>query len=161
MRYARVLQHARVQRHAHVQRHSRARVVVHAVAIVAALLSACVSPTTAPDLVNEHWRYAGSQRVPSPLQLDGALRITSRTGERFEGSLDVRRTDALGQAERVIGLVNGRSTGTTLDFEATLDGAVIRHVGRVRGDSITGTWLDDGSGGAAVVTGAFTLVRVP
>ncbi len=132
-----------------------------AMAMFAAALSACVSPSTAPDAVNEQWRYAGVQRVPTALQLDGALRITSRSGERFEGSLDLRRTDALGQVERVTGLVSGRGTNTTLDFEAMLDGAVVRHIGRVRGDSVTGTWLDDDSGGAAVVSGSFTLVRAP
>jgi len=160
-RPVRVPRRARVLQYARVQRHPRVLMAVLAVATLGALLSACVSPTAAPDTVNEQWRYVGSQRVPNTLHLDGALRITRRTGERFEGSLDLRRTDALGQAERVTGLVSGRSTGTTLDFEAMLDGAVIRHIGRVRGDSITGTWLDDDSGGAAVVSGAFTLVRVP
>jgi hypothetical protein len=126
-----------------------------------AALSACVSPATAPDRVQEEWMYVGSQRVPNTLQLDGALRITRRTGERFEGSLDLRRTDAVGQVERVTGLVNGRDTGATLDFEAMLDGAVIRHIGRLRGDSIAGTWLDDSGGGGSAMSGAFTLVRVP
>ncbi len=132
-----------------------------ATAALALLLSACVGQTTAPEVVNEQWRYLGTQRVPTTVQLDGALRITSRSGERFEGSLDLRRADVLGVVERVTGLVNGRGTSHTLDFEALLDGAVVRHIGRVRGDSISGTWLDDDRSGAATTSGTFTLVRVP
>lgn len=131
------------------------------VVALATLLSACMVPSTAPEIVEEQWQYAGSHRVPNTMQLDGLLSITRRSGERFEGSLDLRRTDPLGRVERVTGLVSGRSAATTLDFEATLDGAVIRHIGRVRGDSITGTWLDDDGAGAVVVSGAFTLVRAP
>ncbi len=137
------------------------RAVLVLLVLLAALLPACAISSTAPEVVSEQWQYVGSQRVPNALQLDGALRITRRTGERFEGSLDLRRTDVLGRAERVTGLVNGRRSGATLDFEATLEGAVIRHIGSVRGDSITGTWIDDDGGGTSVVAGTFTLVRTP
>lgn len=130
------------------------------IAIVITLLSACTTQSTAPLAVAEEWQYVGSQRVPNTLQLDGLLTITRRSGERVEGSLNLRRTDAAGQVEQVTGLVSGRRTSTTLEFEANLEGAVVRHIGRVRGDTISGTWLDD-DGGAAVVSGAFVLMRAP
>ena len=129
--------------------------------LLALFTGACASSSTAPEQTREVWQYNGSQRIPNVLQLDGVLVVTRRNGDKFEGSLDVRRTDALGQAERVVGLVAGRRGDGTLEVEATLDGVVIRHVGRVAGDSVSGTWLDDGSFGGSLVSGSFRLVRKP
>ena len=130
-------------------------------AVLLVLFTVACASSTAPQQVSEVWQYNGSQRIPNVLQLDGVLVVTRRYGDKFEGSLDVRRTDALGQAERVRGLVLGRRGDGTLEFEATLDGVVIRHVGRAEGNSVSGTWLDDGTFGGSLVSGAFRLVRQP
>ncbi len=129
--------------------------------LLALFAGGCTSSFTSPEQVSEVWQYRGSQRIPNVLQLDGVLVVTRQTGDKFEGSLDVRRTDALGQAERVRGLVAGRRGDGTLEFEATLDGAVIRHVGRAEGDSASGTWIDNGLFGGSLVSGSFRLVRQP
>ncbi len=127
---------------------------------LALLLAGCATaPGTAPEALEERWRYSGEQRVPTVLQVEGVLAITRQAGDRFEGALDVRRTDALGQAQRQAGLVVGRRAGTTLDFEVALEGDVLRHVGVVAGDTVRGTWIDDGALGGALRSGPFTLVR--
>ncbi len=126
-----------------------------------ALFSACVTPTTFEEGESERWQYGGAQRVPSVVSIEGTLVVNRRSGDRFEGSLDVRRANVLGQVERVVGVVAGRRTDTTLDFEVTLDGSIVRHIGRVDGDRVSGTWLDDAGFGAALVSGEFTMVRVP
>ncbi len=139
----------------------RSRVWSLGIMLLALSTGACSSSVTAPEQSSEVWQYTGSQRIPNVLQLDGVLVVTRRNGDKFEGSLDVRRTDALGQAERVRGLVVGRRGDGTLQFEATLDGVVLRHVGRAAGDSVSGTWLDDGTFRGSLLSGSFLLVRQP
>ncbi len=119
------------------------------------------SSSVGPAGESERWQYTGEQRVPVSLQLEGTLTLTRVEGERFEGALDLRSTDALGQTQRQAGLVVGRRSGDSIDFEAALAGDVLRHVGRVTGDTIRGTWLDDGALAGALRTGPFMLVRVP
>lgn len=123
--------------------------------------AACVTPTLAPDGTSVTWPYHGEQRLPVVLQLEGALTITRQDATRFEGTIDMRRTDATGRVERLAGLVRGRRTSTTIEFEVTLDGGVMRHVGRRDGTRHVGTWFDDGAIGGALVSGSFELERVP
>ena len=125
------------------------------------LLAACGSVVEPAVAVNERWQYAGTQRLPALLQLEGTLRITQRSGVRFEGALDLVRTNTVGEVERVAGQVRGRQDGDRLDFEAVLDDGVIRHVGRALGDSVSGNWLDDSRFGGTIVSGAFVLRRQP
>jgi len=126
-----------------------------------ALGVACATPFAAPEGPSEVWHYRGEQRLPVVLQLEGELTITRQDDTRFEGTIDLRRTDATGRAERLAGLVRGRRTTTTIDFEVSLDGGVMRHVGRLDGARHVGTWLDDGALGGALVSGSFELERAP
>lgn len=121
--------------------------------------SACVSASLEPNGDTEQWRYEGEQRLPAALRLEGGMELTLVGGDRFEGMLDVRRTDQVGQVQRVAGLVIGRRSASAMEFEATLDGSVVRHIGRIAGDSISGTWFDDSSTGASFTSGSFLLVR--
>ncbi len=131
-------------------------------ALIALGALACApSSAVGPEGERERWQYTGEQRVPVSLQLEGTLTITRIDGERFEGALDLRSTDALGQSLRQAGLVVGRRSGGSVDFEAALAGDVLRHVGRIAGDTVRGTWLDDGALGGALRSGPFVLVRVP
>jgi len=130
--------------------------------LTGALLSgACTTPTLGVDGTPERWQYRGEQRLPTVLQLEGALVMTRQDDTRFEGTIDLRRTDAVGRVERLAGLVRGRRSSTSIDFELSLDGGVMRHVGRVEGTRHVGTWLDDGALGGALVSGSFELVRTP
>jgi hypothetical protein len=123
--------------------------------------TACVSASLEPTSGAEQWRYEGEQRLPAALRLEGGLQLTRVGSDRFEGMLDVRRTDPVGQVQRVAGLVIGRRSVDAMEFEATLDGSVVRHIGRVSGDSIVGTWFDDSGLGASFTSGSFVLVRAP
>ncbi len=121
--------------------------------------SACVNASLEPHASTEQWRYAGEQRLPVALRLEGGLQLTPVSSARFEGLLDLRRTDPVGQVQRVAGLVIGRRSNDAMEFEATLDGSVVRHIGRVSGDSISGTWFNDSGLDASFTSGAFVLVR--
>jgi hypothetical protein len=121
--------------------------------------SACVNASLEPTASTEQWRYEGEQRLPAALRLEGGLQLTPVSSARFEGLLDVRRTDPVGQVQRVAGLVIGRRSPDAMEFEATLDGSVVRHIGRVSGDSISGTWFNDSGLDASFTSGAFVLVR--
>ena len=142
------------------------RVLCHqagrAFAVLASLaVAGCTSPTGTVDTVQESWAYRGTQRLPTVLQLQGDLVITSRSGDRFEGSLTLLRGEPGGQVERVTGLVRGRRQNDRLDFDATLAGATVRHYGEMLGDSVAGSWLDDSGNGASLVSGSFVLRAVP
>lgn len=121
----------------------------------------CASPTGTAEVVQESWSYRGTQRLPTVLQLQGDLVITSRNGDRFEGSLTLLRGEPGGQVERVTGLVRGRRQQDRLDFDATLAGATVRHYGAMLGDSVAGSWLDDSGNGASLVSGSFVMQAVP
>ncbi len=124
-------------------------------------VAACTTSPTSSDAALEQWRYVGIQRIPTLVRVEGALVLTRISADRFEGALDVQRIDALGEVERLRGLVSGRRSDNTMDFEAAIDGAMVRHVGRVSGDSVSGTWLDDSNPGALLLSGTFVLVREP
>lgn len=134
----------------------RARSVGRALVLLFAV-SGCATPTEASRPVQERWAYTGTQRLPVVLELRGELVITHRTGERFEGSLTLLRTDPAGHVERVTGLIRGRQQASRLDFDAVVGGATVRHYGEAHGDSISGSWLDDSGAGNALVSGAFVL----
>ncbi len=126
-----------------------------------AMAAACASPSLAPEIPTEQWAYHGEQRLPELVQLAGTLTVSRGDASRFEGTLDLQRTDASGRVQRLAGLVRGRRTATSIDFDVALEGGVIRHVGRSDAGRHAGTWVDEGGLGGALVSGAFTLERVP
>jgi hypothetical protein len=107
------------------------------------------------------WRYAAQQTAPAPAELQGALAVSEQTGARIAGALDVVETDARGLQRRLAGPLAGRTAdSTTLDFDVTLGAATRRHVGRVRGDSLTGSWVEQPAGGGAPsASGSFRAAR--
>jgi len=131
------------------------------VSMVAVMLTACAAPSLAPEIATERWQYLGEQRLPALVQLEGTLTISRGDATRFEGSLDLQRTDANGRLQRQTGLVRGRRTATSIDFDVMLEGVVMRHVGRAENGRHSGTWVDESGIGGSLVSGAFTLVRVP
>ncbi len=128
----------------------------------ATLLAGCGSPLatdgTAPDLRGA-WSYQAAQNAPS-LVLSGTLIVSGQSGPSFNGQLQVVETNQAGVQRQLSGIVTGTApNGGTVDFDAFLEQSGRRHVGRVAGDSITGSWLDD-SGASVPVTGSFKLRRL-
>jgi hypothetical protein len=126
----------------------------------------CAQAPLAPLDQPERWRYAADQQLPTPARLEGALTIERTEGDRFEGRLEGQRVSPAGAIERFGGFVRGQRDARTITFEFSADGGIMRHVGeRVTGEPAgtrhRGTWIDDGALGGTLVSGAFTLERLP
>jgi hypothetical protein len=132
-----------------------------AAALLVWLAAACASPSgpAAAELdVRGAWAYTASQGAP-PATLVGTLTFEQQRGGDFSGRLDVREIDAAGvQRERAGGTTGRAVDGATLDFDAFLTPSPRRHVGRITGDTMSGTWVEPATNG--VLTGAFRAVRM-
>jgi hypothetical protein len=107
-----------------------------------------------------NWSYVGQQVSPGIASLAGALAFTEQTGARFGGTIDFVESDGRGLQRRLAGPFAGRTAdSTTVDFEIALGGASRRHVGRVKGDSLTGTWVESSAGGLPTASGTFRSAR--
>ena len=140
---------------------SRAAYVFALGAIAAAVAgaSACRSSTDTgapPVVLGGQWRYAAEQTAPSRSVLDGTLSIDNQSGQRLDGSMTVIESSAAG-SRALSGFVNGRTPdATTIEFQVDLAGGARVHQGRIRGDSIVGTWYDEFVGGGS---GSFRCAR--
>ena len=106
------------------------------------------------------WSYAGQQVSPATASLSGTFTFTEQTGARIAGTLDYLETDSQGQQHRVAGPFAGRTVdSTTLDFEVVLGAVSRRHVGRVKADSLTGTWVESSGNGPPTGSGTFRSAR--
>jgi hypothetical protein len=103
------------------------------------------------------WNYVATQSSPLAAQLNGALAFSGQTGAEISGTLDVIEVSAGGASRRLSGPVSGRTVdSTTLDFDLILGDVTRRHVGVVKGDSLTGTWVETPlDGGAPSASGTF------
>ena len=122
--------------------------------------AACGSPLDegpSPELRGT-WRYVATQASPAA-ELTGTLTITRQRGVTFEAELEAQERDGQGSLRTFSGIVAGRTLGADgIDFDAFLELTPRRHVGRLRGDTIAGTWAE-----LDVVsrTGTFTALRQP
>jgi hypothetical protein len=107
------------------------------------------------------WSYSATQGSPTAAQLNGALAFSDQTGAQISGTLDVIETGAGGAQRRIAGPVAGRTVdSTTVDFDMLLGTVSRRHVGQVRGDSISGTWIETPvDGGIPSASGTFRASR--
>ena len=108
------------------------------------------------------WSYVATQGSPSAAQLNGSLAFSGQTGAQISGTLDMIEVGVGGQQRRLAGPVSGRTVdSTTLDFDMLLGDVSRRHVGQVRGDSLTGTWVETPlEGGLPSASGTFRASRV-
>lgn len=108
-----------------------------------------------------NWNYVATQSSPLAAQLNGSLAFSGQTGAEISGTLDVIEVGTGGQQRRLAGPVSGRTVdSTTLDFDLILGDVTRRHVGQVRGDSLTGTWVETPlDGGAPSASGTFRASR--
>jgi hypothetical protein len=106
------------------------------------------------------WSYAGQQVAPGSASLTGAISFSTQSGSKISGSVDFVEIDSRGQQRRVAGPFSGRTVdSTTLDFEVVLGALSRRHVGRVKGDSLTGTWVESSGDGIPTASGTFRSAR--
>jgi len=139
-----------------------ARGCLVAAVVIAALatgIAGCRSGTDtgAPpvDLAGQ-WRYAAEQTAPTRTVLTGTLSIDDQSGQRLDGSLTAIESSASG-SRALSGFVNGRTPdATTIEFQVEFGGGARVHQGRIRGDSIVGTWYDEFAGGGS---GSFRCAR--
>ena len=123
---------------------------------------ACQAPTEAcapPALISGSWRYAAEQQAPEAAQLTGTLDITGQRCTDLDGTLDVVLTDARGDSRRIAGRVTGQMLdASSIRFDALIGAVPRQHLATLRGDSLTGSWLEL-SGGAGGATGQFRAKR--
>jgi hypothetical protein len=138
---------------------------IERITTIAALgVMACLGstdPGTMGVAVLGTWSYTATQGSPSAAQLSGALAFSGQTGAQISGTLDVVETGVGGLQRRLAGPVSGRTVdSTTVDFDMLLGTVSRRHVGQVRGDSITGTWVETPvDGGVPSASGSFRASR--
>ena len=121
-----------------------------------------IRDATGPDAVAPvagSWRYSSSQVAPSPAETNGTLSLsvapdgsivgTAAVVERVPGTVDLA----------LAGQISGLALDTlTVEFTLTLAAVAREHLGVLRGDSLTGTWVVT-DGAAAGTSGRFTAVR--
>lgn len=138
---------------------------IERITVIAALgAMACLGSTDPGKMgvpVLGTWSYSATQGSPSAAQLTGALAFSGQTGAQISGTLDVVETGVGGLQRRLAGPVSGRTVdSTTVDFDMLLGAVSRRHVGQVRGDSITGTWVETPvDGGVPSASGSFRASR--
>lgn len=138
------------------------RALALAVCVLASQL-ACAGATTeaGPALINVGgtWSYVGT-RSGQTVATSGTLALTQDQTVRFNGTFDASELDATGEVHRVVGVISGRTIDTTaIDFDVVVDPTLTRHHnGAVRGDSLTGTWVELSDRGI-VASGSFRARR--
>jgi hypothetical protein len=106
------------------------------------------------------WSYVGQQVSPGTANLGGSLSFSEQSGARIGGTIDFVETDARGLQRRLAGPFAGRTVdSTTVDFEIVLGAVSRRHVGRVKADSLTGTWIESSTEGLPTASGTFRAAR--
>jgi hypothetical protein len=130
---------------------------------VVALASGCLKstePQASTLQLNGTWSYTGVQTGPVQETLSGTLTISRESGTSFQGRLDLVGTNSqTGQTRPLNGLVSGsESAGNVIDFDADVETTPRRHVGQIVADTITGTWVGEGSNGA-MASGTFRVER--
>lgn len=102
------------------------------------------------------WTYSGQRLSPDAATLSGSIAFNSQSGSQIGGTIDVVETDARGLQRRVTGPFAGNTIdSTTLDFEVIIGNLHRRHLGRVKGDSVSGTWIESADAGFPVASGTF------
>lgn len=144
---------------------ARRPVTLAAVLLASASAFGCGAPTGADGTlalvsVRGNWSYVSSQTGRSGVTT-GTLTLTQDSTVRFSGTLDGNETDDRGQTRRVLAVVSGRTLDATLvDFDLALDASAIRrHTGSVRGDSLTGNWVELSDAGLSAA-GTFRARRI-
>jgi hypothetical protein len=122
--------------------------------------AACGKITETDSVVAGAWTYAGTQETPSPATLNGTVtwRGVSGGDDAFEGTFTVVQQVPGGVLQTISGPGAGEIISDTIaDFDLTVSGVERRHIGILRGDSISGDWAVLTAGQSA--SGKFVLRR--
>lgn len=130
-------------------------------ALSASCLSAPTETAPATVIVRGSWNYASVQSGNATIA-NGTLTLSQDSTVRFSGTLDANEQDTHGQLRRIAGVVSGRTLDESLvEFDMVIDAATTRrHSGAVKGDSLTGSWVQISDAGIAA-SGTFRAHRVP
>lgn len=128
--------------------------------VAAAALFGCSSATDdgGPAAnVRGTWTYSATQSGSATL-LEGGLVIDEQNGAAFTGQFNGQLRDDAGVITNADGIASGRAFGAdAIDFDLIVNGVERRHVGRIAGNSVSGTWAQQN--GTASISGAFVLTR--
>jgi hypothetical protein len=120
--------------------------------------AACTSPTDSggppPVVLLGTWNYVSTQASSSAVDT-GTMTVTAQSGHNFQGTFAVNQTDSSG-THGLSGPVSGQAVdSTTLNFDLFINGTTDRqHLGTVKADSITGSWVENG-----IASGSFRAAR--
>lgn len=123
-----------------------------------AALSACAMPSGpagsgAP--LQGSWQLVGAQTAPSTT-IEGTIEIEAQDGELITGRAGWDELDSFGVSRRGGGPLSGRVIGDDdVDFDISVAGVPRRHVGRLRADTMEGSWVQLADGRS----GTFRAVR--
>lgn len=130
--------------------------------VAAALLAACGSSTTGgglgPDMRGT-WTYAAYQSSPAAT-LTGTMTVDNQSNGSFTGSLSVTQT-LNGNATQLSGPLTGSGVdASTVLFDVQFTSSLNprQHLGVVRADTVSGTWVELLSGGSSL-SGSFRAIR--
>jgi len=139
-----------------MRRHAR----VVALALVGLACSTATDSGPPPVLLLGTWNYTGAE-TSSTITLSGTLTVTSQSGKSLMGSAAWTEDDGVGGTTPLSGPVTGRALdSTTVNFDVFLASATRHHLGTVKADTISGTWVDLTSGGPGA-SGTFRAVLGP
>jgi hypothetical protein len=136
------------------------RQLAGSLALVLSLVVTACSPASTevsvPSIVGT-WHYVG-QRTSGPsnvIRYTGRLIVRNQQGMAFDADFSAEALTAQGTVNLVTGLVVGSfASREALDFDVQAGEVTLTHVGRLRGDSISGSWIASDN-----AQGTFTAVR--
>lgn len=137
---------------------------VFGIAAILALGSSCLSAPTdatpAAVIVRGSWSYVSVQSG-NAATANGTLQLSQDSTVRFSGTLDANEQDTHGQLRHLAAVISGRTIDQSLvEFDVVIDAATNRHhSGAVRGDSLSGSWVQISDAGIAA-SGTFRARRV-
>jgi hypothetical protein len=138
---------------------------VHAVGLFAfvALSTSCLNAPTdttpATVIVRGSWNYVSVQ-TGNAASANGTLTLSQDSTVRFTGTLDANEQNTNGQIRHIAAVISGRTIDQSLiEFDVVIDAATTRrHSGAVKGDSLTGSWVQVSDAGIAA-SGTFRARR--
>jgi hypothetical protein len=138
----------------------RALGVIAILALGTSCLSAPTETVAATVIVRGSWSYISVQSGTATTA-NGTLVLSQDSTTRFTGTLDANEEDTRGQLGHIAAVVSGRTIDQALvEFDLVIDPATTRrHNGVVKGDSLTGSWVQIGDAGIAA-SGTFRAHRV-
>ena len=135
-----------------------------ALLVSASGLTGCLQPTDTEAVsisLAGRWQYSAREGAVSGRTLTGSMLISEPSaGRGFVGSIEATSTGSDGDIRSLAANLSGAATNSdNVDFDVYFESVPRRHVGRLEGDVLSGTWLRLSDAGIAE-SGTFTARRV-